>query len=239
MTLHVPRLPFSVDPLMAEAKRRARQRRTLIALAALLLAGLAGGLTLAFRSPGGGSTNGGGLTRTGASAAQPLLRRGSQGVVVASWQRAMNQWLFSSGIFADKQLRARLGGSLKVDGVFDANTIAATKRFQQEGQLPATGTVGLAEWKAWIGASVAQPNGAEGVGSKGYDFGGAVGWWQISVDRWLRQHHRRQVVVDSLFGRQTRTATRTFQQALHLADTGIVDQRTWTAAERLGLTHLP
>jgi peptidoglycan hydrolase-like protein with peptidoglycan-binding domain len=238
MTLQVPRLPFSLDPLMAEAKRRARQRRTLIALGVLGLAGLAGGLPLAFRSPGGGSTNGG-LTRIGANAGQPLLRRGSRGVAVASWQRAMNQWLSSSGIVADRQLRARLGGGLKVDGVFDANTVAATKQFQREGQLPATGTVGLADWKAWIGANVTQPNGAEGVGSKGYDFGGAVGWWQISVDRWLRQHHRLQIAVDSFFGPQTRTATGTFQRALHLASTGIVDQRTWTAAERLGLTHFP
>jgi len=44
MTLHVPRLPFSLDPLMAEAKRRARQRRALVALiAALLAAGAAAG----------------------------------------------------------------------------------------------------------------------------------------------------------------------------------------------------
>ena len=58
----IRRLPFSLDPLMAEAKRRARQRRVLIGLGVLLLAGLAAGLTFAFRSPGGGSPNGGGLT---------------------------------------------------------------------------------------------------------------------------------------------------------------------------------
>jgi hypothetical protein len=61
MTLRVPRLPFSLDPLIAEAKRRARQRRVLIALGVLLVAGLAAGLTFAFRSPGGGSPTGGGL----------------------------------------------------------------------------------------------------------------------------------------------------------------------------------
>lgn len=39
MTLHAPRLPFfSIDPLMAEAKRRARQRRVFLALMASLLA---------------------------------------------------------------------------------------------------------------------------------------------------------------------------------------------------------
>ena len=117
----------------------------------------------------------------GANAAQPLLRPGSGGGLVASWQQAMNLWLSSSGIAADKRLRAQLGGGLKADGVFGVNTLAATKRFQHEAQLPATGTVGLADWKAWIGAEVTQPNGAEGVGSG--DFGGSVGWWQISVNR--------------------------------------------------------
>src|SRR6476660_560900 len=57
----IRRLPFSLDPLMAEAKRRTRQRRVLIGLGVLLVAGLAAGLTFAFRSPGGGSPNGGGL----------------------------------------------------------------------------------------------------------------------------------------------------------------------------------
>jgi hypothetical protein len=55
MTVHVPRLPFALDPLIREARRRARQRRALIGFGALLLIGLAIGLTLAFRpfGPGG------------------------------------------------------------------------------------------------------------------------------------------------------------------------------------------
>jgi hypothetical protein len=44
---------------MAEAKRRARQRRVLVAIGVLLLVALAGGLALALRSPGG-PTNGSG-----------------------------------------------------------------------------------------------------------------------------------------------------------------------------------
>lgn len=47
MTQHVWRLPFLLDPLIAEAKRRARQRRLL--LVAVLLALVAGGTTLALR----------------------------------------------------------------------------------------------------------------------------------------------------------------------------------------------
>lgn len=176
---------------------------------------------------------------TGAKAAQPLLRPGSQGAEVASWQRAMNLWLSSSGIAADRRLRSRLGGGLKVDGVFGANTLAATKRFEREGRLRVNGTVGLDDWKAWIGANVTQPNGAEGVGSGRYVFGGAVGWWQVSLNRWLRQRHRRQLVVDCAFGADTRAATRMFQRALHLRPTGFVDVRTWAEAEQLGVTHFP
>lgn len=62
MAEHVPGLPFSLDPLMAEAKRRARQRRTLIVLAVLLLAALGGGLAVTFGSSGGGSSSGGGAS---------------------------------------------------------------------------------------------------------------------------------------------------------------------------------
>jgi hypothetical protein len=43
MTAHIPRLPFSLDPLMAEAKRRARQRRFLSTLVVLALIGGAAG----------------------------------------------------------------------------------------------------------------------------------------------------------------------------------------------------
>ncbi len=52
MTVHIPRLPFSLDPLMAEAKRRARQRRVLVALAAVVVAAVGVGLTVELRSLG-------------------------------------------------------------------------------------------------------------------------------------------------------------------------------------------
>ena len=53
MTLHVPRLRFALDPLIGEAKRRARHRRFFIA-AALILAAFAIGLTLGLSTGGGG-----------------------------------------------------------------------------------------------------------------------------------------------------------------------------------------
>ena len=43
MTNHAARLPFSLDPLMAEAKRRARHRRFVVAVAVLGLSGGAAG----------------------------------------------------------------------------------------------------------------------------------------------------------------------------------------------------
>jgi hypothetical protein len=50
MTLRAPRLPFSLDPLIAEAKRRARVRRVLIAAIALALVGGAFGAADALTS---------------------------------------------------------------------------------------------------------------------------------------------------------------------------------------------
>ena len=88
MTLGVPRLPFSLDPLIAEAKRRARRRRLLLALG--LAAGAAVAVTLALRSgagsPGGASPAAG---SGGAAATQgPVLAGGvapvSGGTVVAT-----------------------------------------------------------------------------------------------------------------------------------------------------------
>jgi hypothetical protein len=53
MSVHVPRLPLSLDPLIAEAKRRARQRRVLLAL--VVSAVVAAGAVLGFEFRGLGS----------------------------------------------------------------------------------------------------------------------------------------------------------------------------------------
>jgi hypothetical protein len=60
MTLHLPRLAPTLDPLIAEAKRRARQRRSLAALGLVLVLGAAVA-TFALRSRGPAGTPGGGL----------------------------------------------------------------------------------------------------------------------------------------------------------------------------------
>lgn len=56
MTERVSRLSFSLDPLMAEAKRLTRRRRLLVAGLALVLIAAAAGMTLALRGPGPGRT---------------------------------------------------------------------------------------------------------------------------------------------------------------------------------------
>jgi hypothetical protein len=89
------RLPFSLDPLMAEAKRRARQRRGLVALGVLLVAGLAAGLTFAFRSPSGGSERGASAIRTGMTAKTVRVTAGRPVRVVRSNPRNPDCWVYA------------------------------------------------------------------------------------------------------------------------------------------------
>jgi hypothetical protein len=59
MTVRVPRLPFSLDPLMAEAKRRMRRRRAWMAASLILIGGIAAAVASMATSGGPGSTGGG------------------------------------------------------------------------------------------------------------------------------------------------------------------------------------
>ena len=60
MTVHLPRLPFKLDPLIKEAKRRMRRRRLLLAAALAGLAALAVGLTFGLQSGGPPKSRGSG-----------------------------------------------------------------------------------------------------------------------------------------------------------------------------------
>jgi hypothetical protein len=116
MLARVPRLPFSLDPLIAEAKRRARQRRLLIALSVLLLAVLAAGLVSAFRSPGGGSSNGGALAGTGQAHTGADISQSSIAGVSLGLQRSDYERLFGrkalQGIYrAPETLKGIYGAS--------------------------------------------------------------------------------------------------------------------------------
>jgi hypothetical protein len=92
MTAHIPWLPFARDPLMAEAKRRARQRRFLIALVVLALIGGAAGAVAAFRSPGGPQSSlpaalGGGSAQARGTVPAQFPRLGISFRYPAGWRR--------------------------------------------------------------------------------------------------------------------------------------------------------
>lgn len=92
MTAHIPRLPFALDPLMAEAKRRARQRRFLIVVGVLALVGGAAGAVVLFRSPGGPPSSlpaglGGGSAQTRGTVLGQFPRLGISFRYPAGWRR--------------------------------------------------------------------------------------------------------------------------------------------------------
>jgi hypothetical protein len=92
MTARVPRLPFALDPLMAEAKRRARQRRFLIVVVVLALIGGAAGAAAVFRSPGGPQSSlpaalGGGSAQARGTVLAQFPRLGISFRYPAGWRR--------------------------------------------------------------------------------------------------------------------------------------------------------
>lgn len=84
MTLRVPRVPFGLDPLIAEARRRARLRRFLAAVAALTLLGVAAFLALELPSAGGGARAGFAAPR-GVDAL--TIPKGADGIAVVLYGR--------------------------------------------------------------------------------------------------------------------------------------------------------
>jgi peptidoglycan hydrolase-like protein with peptidoglycan-binding domain len=126
---------------------------------------------------------------------------------------------------------------LRQEDHFGPKTVAVTESFQEAGGGHATGRVGLADWKSWIGGNVSSGGGI--IGTRSGDFSGFVGWWQVSLNRWLQRSHRPRLVVDCAFGPETRAGTEAFQHALRIPATGVVDVRTFRAAERMNLTHFP
>ncbi len=65
-----------------------------------------------------------------------ILKNGSKGDTVKSWQTLLNFWGFSCG---------------NVDGIFGAKTTEMTKKFQKEYGLEADGIVGPATWGMMLG----------------------------------------------------------------------------------------
>ena len=103
MTVHIPRLLFGLDPLMAEARRRARQRRFLIAVVVLALIGGAAGAFAALRSPNGPMSSlpgalGGGSAQTRGTPSADFPRLGLSFRYPAGWQRSDCQFGTPTGL---------------------------------------------------------------------------------------------------------------------------------------------
>jgi peptidoglycan hydrolase-like protein with peptidoglycan-binding domain len=170
-----------------------------------------------------------------AESQQPLLRLGSHGALVADWQRILNRWLLTTTDRADVRLRTSLGGALAEDGIFGPKTVQVTRRWQRGSQLAPTGVVGLQAWLRWIGSNVT----CCGAGLP--HFSGwfpwqpdaAVGWWQVALDRWRARHRLSAIVIDGVYGAETRSATALFQSEVGLPATGMAGRTTWLRMQRV------
>jgi peptidoglycan hydrolase-like protein with peptidoglycan-binding domain len=151
---------------------------------------------------------------------QPTVQSGDTGEAVCQAQRA---------------LRRTPNTTLEVDGSFGPLTLTATKEFQQQVGLPATGVVDEATWAAL-------PNGnpmpvlSEGSSGPAVQALQAVltnsapGLWNTTTQG-----------IDGTFGPNTAAAVRAFQTWARLKADGVVGQKTWDAASALefmvGLQH--
>ena len=155
-----------------------------------------------------------------AQSAEPVLRLGSRGALVEDWQRILNT----------------VGGHLTEDGVFGPATAEATRQFQRQSQLRATGVVGTETWVRWIGANVTccgagLPNFGSSFGTEPNAY---VAWWQLALHRWFTQRRLPDIVIDGVYGNATRSKTTLFQTKTGLRPTGIADRATWKRMQHQG-----
>jgi peptidoglycan hydrolase-like protein with peptidoglycan-binding domain len=132
----------------------------------------------------------------------PLVKRGSQGHPVPALQYL---------------LRDR-GHHVTVDGVFGPKTEAAVEQFQIADQLHVDGIVGPQTWGALV---IVLASGSTGDAVRG-----------LQEEFRFRDQSGGQghpLAVDGIFGPQTATSVRGFQQALGITVDGIVGPLTWRA----------
>ncbi len=141
--------------------------------------------------------------------AEPLLKTGSTGEAVRQLQLAL------------KSLGYDPGG---VDGQFGSHTESAVKHFQQDKGIAADGIVGTITWRNIDEADHNEPvlqNGSTGnpvrraqsrMTAGGYETGG----------------------VDGIFGANTESGVKTFQQDQGLTADGIIGPKTWAKIDALG-----
>lgn len=150
MTAHLPRLPFALDPLMAEAKRRARQRRFLIAVVVVVLAGGAAGAVAVLRSPQGPTSLpaalGGGSAQRGGTALADFPRFGLSFRYPARWRHFGCQYVTSQTMSVTYLTAAAVGPRCLPGGVMprrlSANGVAILWQQQPLFKLSANARLG-------------------------------------------------------------------------------------------------
>lgn len=134
MSVHIPGMPLALDPLIAEAKRRARQRRSVLAVTALLVVALAIGLTLGLR-PGGGASGGGysnqQVVRAFKAEGIPLHltewdwgRTVGRSAVESEWSYRSLDHQFSVIVFHPARIGLRFGGAAPTTTAWARNVVA-------------------------------------------------------------------------------------------------------------------
>ena len=135
MTTFAPRLPPSLDPLMAEAKRRMHKRRVLVAILAVLMCGGAAGAAVTLTSSSGFRTA---AVCTGASAyVYEVPSYPAQTPTAPAWPPGGNNywgWMF-------RYNPLRVGDQLRINGSqWQVTAIAALphacQAFSNEGLGP-------------------------------------------------------------------------------------------------------
>lgn len=135
-----------------------------------------------------------------------VLRRGSRGSMVTMLQNALNRAGYDIGT--------------AVDGLFGTRTQAAVRAFQRGQRLPESGIVDFNTWLA-----LAPYLDSRSIYLRRGDRGMLVRIAQTALAR----AGYNPGTVDGIFGPNTQSATRSFQQGKGLAVDGIIGPRTWTA----------
>lgn len=133
----------------------------------------------------------------------PLLRQGDRGNFVYLLQFILSE---------------QYGYNLSIDGIFGANTLSAVRDFQAENALTVDGLVGQNTWKALL---TLPPYPLLREGSRG-------AYVQL-LQSLLESNLIPTSGIDGIFGNNTLSAVRTFQQEKGLVVDGIVGNNTWTA----------
>lgn len=167
-------------------------------------------------------------TGSAATSAAALLQAGSRGPQVQQWQALLNR-LFRLGTVS--------GSTLAQDGVFGPATAQATRTVQTHLRLSPDGVVGPRTRSAVSSLGFASGVGGTNTSSDAHAGerrlrsglrGTDVREWQRQLNiaiRLGRLNHAR-VSEDSVFGPQTRSATRVLQRTVEVTPDGIVGPLT-------------